>query len=107
MRENHTLERYAILKLVRDHSNLTRYKARLLLRKLNLSMPISTFYTLINQLEKDDFISRRTETYKYKRMSKTFDRDLFDLTTTGHKLLIDLEFRIRVVLAGSSYGEKV
>ena len=107
MRENHTLEKYAILKLVRDHSNLTRYRMRLLLRKLNLSLSISTFYTLVNELEKDGLIQRRTQSYKYKRESKTFDREIFNLSPQGHKTLLNLEFRIKVVLTGSSYGEKI
>lgn len=86
LHEKKILIKFLILKILNEQPNITRYKVRNLASTNNLSVSISSFYGVINEIEKEGLVLR--DGY-----------NLFSLTSEGYKVFHELEQELRLLLS--------
>jgi len=124
------LERCVILKLVREYPDSTCYQLHKKFNLLQLNMSTSGFYALIKRMGMDGLLvltprilirpkipkgrhvmenqpDTRRRVGGHLRINPIKKRILINLSITGLKELMALEFKIQIALTMSIYGKKV
>jgi DNA-binding PadR family transcriptional regulator len=108
---NHILDDYLVLKILKEHSNITVYEIHDITSKIPMEVPEASLYPLVRKLMQNKFIvitGRRLVKHGILRKCKR-NRSCYELalTSDGHKQLIKLGCILSVILDLKLYGEQL
>ncbi len=112
MLKNNVVTNYLILKLIHRHTSLTRYSIMIKFRQLGFRPSTHQTYTAVDKLLERKLVKFSIVDVPFTKYSggsrpHTNSKKLYTLTSEGAKELIDLEFKLRIILLAQIDGKKI